>query len=219
MPPGGERLHRYDARIRKLRSSGSREFCLIGVDEAGRGPLAGPVVACAAVLPRTFRDRRIDDSKKLTPRRRNVLYDHLRPRVRWAFGLGTVDLIDERNILQATHHAMKLAVANLLRRYPGLSPDLILVDGRPVPDLGFPQKAVPGADGKSASVAAASILAKVFRDRIMTALERSYPQYGLARHKGYPTREHKRRLARFGPAKIHRKSFSPVSALLQRVRA
>ena len=213
----GAPLFRFDRKLIKLLEKPPRSFCLVGIDEAGRGPLAGPVVASAVVLPRDFYDARLNDSKKLKASLRLNLYKKLRTKARWAIGTGQVSLIDSVNILKATHMAMKGALANLLRRYPGLKPDLIIIDGLPVPGMGFPQKSIVEGDGKSASIAAASVIAKVFRDRIMTTLSKSYPAYGLHKHKGYGTPQHQKNLLRFGPSPVHRRSFSPVKALLEKV--
>ena len=177
-----------------------------GVDEAGRGPLAGPVVAAAVILPKRLDLTGVDDSKKLAPARREELYGRIR-RDAVAVGVGTVSekVIDEVNILRATHEAMREAVRDL-----GLDPDHVLVDGNPVPDLGAPQTAIPRGDEVSAAVAAASIVAKVSRDRLLVEYDRLYPGYGFARHKGYGTAEHIAALTRLGPCEIHRRSFRIV---------
>jgi len=182
--------------------------CLLvaGVDEAGRGPLAGPVVAAAVILPRDFEVGEIDDSKKLTPDKRDLLFDRIRNEAR-AVGVGSAsrERIDEINILHATFEAMRGAVAAL-----DDAPGHVLVDGEAVPGLGLPQTGVPRGDERSAAIAAASIVAKVTRDRIMIGLDAEYPEYGFARHKGYGTPEHLAALARFGPCEIHRRSFHVV---------
>jgi ribonuclease HII len=177
-----------------------------GVDEAGRGPLAGPVVAAAVVLPRDLSIRGIDDSKKLTAARREELFGLIR-RDAVAVGTGIVSesVIDEINILRATHRAMREAIAGL-----DVTPDHVLMDGDPVPELGFPQTAINQGDSKSTAIAAASIIAKVTRDRMLVELDESYPGYGFARHKGYGTKEHISALMRLGPCEIHRRSFGVV---------
>lgn len=177
-----------------------------GVDEAGRGPLAGPVVAAAVVLPRDLSIRGIDDSKKLTAERREELFELIQ-RDAVAVGVGVVSesVIDEVNILRATHRAMREALAGL-----GAAPDHVLMDGDAVPELGFPQTAIHQGDGKSTAIAAASIVAKVTRDRMLVELDERYPGYGFARHKGYGTKEHISALMRLGPCEIHRRSFGVV---------
>jgi len=188
------------------------------VDEAGRGPLAGPVVAAAVFIPASHleseRDhalRGLTDSKQLSPDRRlhfhSVLTDD--PLVDWAVGVASVEEIDELNILQATYLAMKRAVA-------GLSdvPDHILVDGRPVPNLPVASTAIVRGDGQSLSIAAASVMAKVTRDARMQELDATYPEYGFSRNKGYGTREHREALQEHGPCPCHRRSFAPVRQLL-----
>ncbi|MDP2872720.1 MAG: ribonuclease HII [Bacillota bacterium] len=177
---------------------------LAGVDEAGRGPLAGPVAAAAVVLPRRLYLPGLDDSKRLTAGARDELEPLIRERSRAsAVAVIPVECIDRINILQATRLAMRRALAGL-----GTQPAGVLLDGTAVPDLGYPQLAVIDGDALCASIAAASILAKVARDRFMQALDRIYPQYGFARHKGYCTPEHIAALRRFGPCPAHRRSFS-----------
>jgi ribonuclease HII len=179
---------------------------IAGIDEAGRGPLAGPVVAAAVILPPAFEADGVDDSKRLSPSRRGALYDRLYAEA-VAIGIGIVDAIeiDRINILRATLLAMTLAVGRL--RPP---PDLLLVDGTCTLPLALEQRAIPGGDHRSVSVAAASVVAKVTRDRLMQRYHEDYPQYGFARHKGYPTREHKRAIARHGRCPIHRRTFKGV---------
>jgi len=182
-------------------------YCRVaGVDEAGRGPLAGPVVAAAVVLPEGFPVQGVDDSKKLTPRRRERLYDVIR-RQACAVGVGIVEPgeIDRLNILQAALRAMTVAVAHL-----DPAPDCLLIDGLHGLPLPLAQRAVPGGDACCVSIAAASIVAKVTRDRIMEGYDARYPQYGFARHKGYPTRAHQDAIARFGCCPIHRQTFRGV---------
>jgi len=155
-----------------------------GVDEAGRGPLAGPVVAAAAILPRDFRHKVLNDSKQLTPEQRDELYAELtaRPDVHWAIGMSDVEVIDAYNILRATWRAMVFALDTL-----PVKPDYVLVDGLRVPAIRIRQKAIVGGDAKSFSIAAASVIAKVTRDRMMIKLHEQFPQYNFARHKGYAT--------------------------------
>jgi ribonuclease HII len=185
-----------------------------GVDEAGRGPLAGPVVAAAVVFPpelilaELYGDfSGLTDSKQLTRIQRDFFYKRLTetPGIEIGVGIGDVDLIDRLNILRATHHVM----AEALNRLPSL-PDLALVDGLPVPGLPCRSQAIVGGDGRSLSIAAASVIAKVTRDRIMEEMDRCYPGYGFARHKGYGTQVHIRALLDLGPCPIHRRSFRPV---------
>ncbi len=183
------------------RAAGYEWIC--GVDEAGRGPLAGPVCAAAVILPRGLDIAGLDDSKKLSDRRRRELYDVITG-VAAAYAIALVDQerIDEINILQATFRAMEEAVAKLSPQ-----PDLALVDGNREPVLSMPCETIVGGDGKCASIAAASILAKVTRDRLMEELDRQYPEYGFAVHKGYGTRRHYEALRQYGPCPIHRQSF------------
>ncbi|MHB9099128.1 MAG: ribonuclease HII [Syntrophales bacterium] len=176
---------------------------IAGIDEAGRGPLAGPVIAAAVILPPDYEDPEINDSKKLSPRQRERLYDVIQ-RDAVAIGIGVVEapVIDAVNILQATLIAMKEAALTL---FP--CPDYLLIDGLnriPVP---MPQEAIVRGDGWSISVASASIVAKVSRDRIMEMYHRQFPQYNFFSNKGYGTREHREALARYGRCKIHRNSF------------
>jgi ribonuclease HII len=192
-----------------LRASG---FCTIaGVDEAGRGPLAGPVVAAAVILPRDFSHPRLNDSKKLSEKVRATLFDELSATAGLASAVVEVGPkeIDNLNILRATHEAMRRAVAKLLPE-----PDHVLIDGLPVRPFAKPQTALVGGDGLSLSIAAASIFAKVTRDRLMLALDAQYPQYAFAKHKGYGTALHLARLQEHGPCPAHRLSFAPVRQLV-----
>jgi ribonuclease HII len=179
---------------------------IAGVDEAGRGPLAGPVVAAAVILrPGQLIDG-LTDSKALSARRREGLADEIRSRAHaWALGRAEVEEIDALNILQASLLAMARAVAAL----PQL-PDEILVDGIHLPGVGCPARAVVGGDASIPVISAASILAKVARDAEMQALDAVFPQYGFGRHKGYPTPEHVAALRRHGACPVHRRSFAPV---------
>jgi len=180
---------------------------IAGVDEAGRGPLAGPVVAAAVVLPKDFHHEILTDSKKLSALRREQIFEELSSRtdIVWAAAIVSACEIDSLHILKATHHAMRGALQSLP------SPlEHVLIDGLPVPDLGHPQTAIVGGDGKSFSIAAASIVAKVIRDRLMLAYDKEFPLYGFAQHKGYGTRRHLENIQKFGPCPIHRRSFAPV---------
>ena len=186
---------------KKLASEGFCRIC--GIDEAGRGPLCGPVVAAACVLPPDAHIEGLNDSKKLTPHRRDELFEIIKETaLDWAVAEASVEEIDELNILEATLLAMRRAVASLHKK-----PDRLLVDGNVFRGFDIPGEAVIGGDGISPSIAAASILAKVTRDRICIELDRMYPQYGIAKHKGYCTAAHREALFRYGPAPIYRKQF------------
>lgn len=181
---------------------------LAGVDEAGRGPLAGPVVAAAVVLDELHPVRGLADSKTLSPGRRERLYDEIRAKALCcSVAEASVAEIDQLNILQATLLAMRRAVEGLR-----LTPQLVLVDGNRVPVLSMPVHAVVKGDAKVQTIAAASILAKVHRDRLCLQLHERFPQYGFAGHKGYPTAEHLRALRLHGACAEHRQSFAPVRA-------
>ena len=183
-----------------------------GVDEAGRGPLAGPVVAAAVILDPARPIPGLDDSKRLSPQRREALDAEIRARAAgWAIARVDVDVIDAINILEATMLAMRKAVARL-----DPAPERVLVDGNRCPDLPCPARAVVRGDAGVAAIGAASILAKVARDREMVEMDRHYPGYGFARHKGYGTRAHREALFRLGPSPIHRCSFAPVKSALSR---
>jgi ribonuclease HII len=179
---------------------------LAGVDEAGRGPLAGPVVAAAVVLAPGARITGVDDSKRLLPEERQRLFGVIRERA-VAVGVGIVDhlTIDRINILEATRLAMVQALGGL-----GLQPELVLTDYVTVPGLRCPQRNLVEGDRRSASVAAASIIAKVTRDRIMEEADREYPVYGFGRHKGYGTPEHRMALEQHGPCALHRRTFAGI---------
>jgi ribonuclease HII len=181
-----------------------------GIDEAGRGPLAGPVVAAAVILDPARPIAGLNDSKKLSARKRELLAVLVRERaVAWAVAEASVEEIDRLNILQATMLAMQRAVAGLAVR-----PDSALVDGNRCPMLEMPAEAVIKGDGKIASIAAASILAKTVRDAGMLALHLRYPQYGFASHMGYPTAAHFKALEDHGASPVHRRSFGPVARQL-----
>lgn len=186
---------------RLLSEQGYERIC--GVDEAGRGPLAGPVCAAACILPKGLRIEGLDDSKKLSEKKREQLYDLITGQaLAWSVCLVDEKIIDEINILQATFRAMRGAVAGL-----ELLPDLCLVDGNRDPKLGIPTRTVIHGDALCASVAAASILAKVTRDRLMLEYAKQYPVYGFDRHKGYGTKLHFEALSAHGPCPIHRLTF------------
>lgn len=180
-----------------------------GIDEAGRGPWAGPVVAAAVVLPAGFDAHGINDSKKLSARKREALYDHITQNTQWALGIATVDEIDAMNILAATKEAMRRAFSQLTPM-----PDAALVDGNQPPALPCKTIAVVGGDALSLSIAAASILAKVTRDRMMAALAVEFPGYGWESNAGYGTKSHQDGLAQLGVTPHHRRSFAPIRALL-----
>lgn len=188
----------------------SRDGLLVlgGVDEAGRGCWAGPVVAAAVVLPAGWCPAGLDDSKKLSPVRREALCAEIRAgALAWAACAVSAAEIDHGNILRATLRAMSRAVARLRVR-----PDLLLVDGNQVPAVPMPAEAIVRGDGTSAAVAAASIVAKVLRDRVMTAWERHYPGYGFAAHKGYGAAAHREALERLGPCPLHRVTYEPLAS-------
>ncbi len=174
-----------------------------GVDEAGRGPLAGPVFAAAVILPPGLIIEGLNDSKQLSEKKREELFDIIQ-REAVCYGIGMADHkeIDRINILQATFEAMKKAVAKL-----STAPDLVLVDGNRDPGLGIETRTIVKGDAKSASIAAASILAKVSRDRFMMELDRQYPAYQFAKHKGYPTKAHYQAIRENGVSPVHRKTF------------
>ena len=207
---GGE-AGRVAAAMPDLSLESSLGVVVCGVDEAGRGPLAGPVAAAAAILDPARIPEGIDDSKRLAPARRAALAAALRADAAVAVGVASVAEIDRRNILGATMLAMRRAVAGLPR-----APDLALVDGNRAPELACAARAVVGGDRRSLSIAAASIVAKTHRDRVMAALARDWPEYGWERNAGYPTREHLAALARFGPCPHHRAAFAPVREAARR---
>ena len=185
-----------------------------GVDEAGRGPLAGPVVAAAVILSSEFETEGLQDSKKLSPLGRIREEKRIKQSACfWSIGIVEPEIVDRINILQASLLAMRRAIEKLPMR-----PGLVLVDGRNViPELGINQKAIVDGDALVPVISAASIIAKTHRDRIMERLNLDYPGYGLDRHKGYPTKYHIEMLKRLGPSPIHRKTFYPVSTFYERV--
>ena len=195
-----ERTHLLYAYEREQRVCAS---FIAGVDEVGRGPLAGPVVAAAVILPADHEITGLNDSKKLSEKRREAMNEIIR-REAVSIGVGLInqDRIDEINILQATYEAMRIALEQL-----SPASDLILADAVTIPGIETRQIPIVKGDAKSASIAAASIIAKVYRDRLMVEYDRIYPEYGFARNKGYGTKEHINALKEFGPTPLHRKSF------------
>ncbi|MBO8162408.1 MAG: ribonuclease HII [Brevibacillus sp.] len=189
---------------RHFREQGKK--LVFGIDEVGRGPLAGPVVACAVALPEDFYLPGLNDSKKVPPALRHAFYEVImREALKVGIGAVPAERIDEINILEATREAMKLAISNA-----GGVPDICLIDAVHIPDLPYEQHAIVGGDGKSISIAAASIVAKVTRDQLMAEYARIHPEYGFDKHAGYATEEHLRALAVHGPCSIHRRSFGGV---------
>jgi ribonuclease HII len=190
---------------------------VIGIDEAGRGPLAGPVVAAAAMVNPKLTETgslQVKDSKKLTPKKREEIYNLLikDKNIEWGIGKVSERVIDRINILEATKLAMKRAVKNLERKL-NKKVDYLILDGNIKISLDILQKSIKKADNKVFSCAAASIIAKVKRDRAMEKYHKKYPRYGFDKHKGYPTKFHKKMLKKYGFCKIHRKTFKPVKSL------
>ncbi len=184
------------------KSKGFKLVC--GVDEAGRGPLAGPVCAAAVILPENAVIEGLNDSKKLSEKKREELYDVIKEKaIAFCVAYGTLEEIETLNILQATFLAMNRAIDGL-----AVKPDFALIDGNRVPkDIKIPCETVVKGDGKSMSVAAASVLAKVTRDRLMLEYDKKYPEYDFKKHKGYGTKEHTELIKKYGPCEIHRMSF------------
>jgi ribonuclease HII len=197
-------------RFEKALRAGGCEV-VAGMDESGRGPLAGPVVVAAVILPLKFRHRTLTDSKQLNAIQREEVYRELvsRADVCWSVSVAENEEIDRFNILQATHESMRRAVRALPIR-----PDHVLIDGLPVRAFPVPQTAIVAGDAQSYSIAAASVIAKVTRDRIMTSMDQRFPGYEFFRHKGYGTPVHLQRLRAYGPCAIHRRSFLPVQQAL-----
>lgn len=179
---------------------------IAGVDEAGRGPLAGPVVAAAVIFPANSRFEGLNDSKKITPKKREPLYEEIRGVADVGVGIISAAIIDDINIFQATRLAMKEAVENLVKK-----PDCLLVDGKIKLDLPYKQQGIISGDAQVASIAAASIIAKVTRDRLMIKYHDQYPQYGFDSHKGYGSKKHMEAMREHGLSPIHRRSFKPKS--------
>jgi len=184
---------------------------VVGLDEAGRGPLAGPVTAAAVILPEDFSHSILTDSKQLREKQRDLLYAELtgNPEVSWSVAVIGAEVVDRMNILRASHEAMRQALGALKR-----SPLHALIDGLPVNPFPIPQTAIVKGDCQSFSIAAASVIAKVTRDRIMRSAHEIYPQYEFNEHKGYATPRHRELLRKHGPCPIHRRSFLPVAELL-----
>ncbi|MCB1111811.1 MAG: ribonuclease HII [Chlamydiales bacterium] len=184
---------------------------IAGIDEAGRGPLAGPVVAAACVVPENYYLIGMNDSKQLTPAKRCALYEEIIHDKNIFYGIGIVspEVIDQVNIYQATIQAMTLAVQNL-----PLKPDYLLVDGVALKDSTIPAEKIVKGDAKSHTIACASVVAKETRDRLMCEYDRQWPEYGFARHKGYGTEAHREAIAHLGPCPIHRKTFEPIKSRL-----
>lgn len=197
-------IYRFDESFRMSEGADS----IAGVDEAGRGPLAGPVVAAAVILPRELRIKGLRDSKKVPePERRFLFYEILHCASHIGVGVADVDAIERLNILGATKSAMKSAIRDL-----PVSPDFLLIDAVSLPDMAIRQSSPIKGDSKSACIAAASIVAKFVRDNIMIHYNEAYPEYGFDRHKGYGTKSHMEMIERFGPCPIHRKGFRPVKS-------
>jgi ribonuclease HII len=199
---------------KKLRAIGVARIA--GIDEAGRGALAGPVVAAAVILPDKFRHRKLNDSKQLAPELREEIYQELiaNGEITWAIGVVDHIEIDRINILRATHKAMRAAIAALLN-----PPEHVLIDGRPVIPFPFPQTAIIDGDCYSLTIAAASVIAKVTRDAMMRDFCAHFPEYCFGQHKGYCTELHLTKLHEFGPCPIHRRSFEPVAQPLLALEA
>lgn len=201
-----EKLQAEQERLEKMKEF-ERQYedhiLVCGIDEAGRGPLAGPVVAGAVILPRACEILFLNDSKKLSEKRREALFEEIQEKAS-AFAVGVVgaDRIDEINILQATYEAMRLAISEL-----GAEPEVLLNDAVTIPGITLSQVPIVKGDAKSVSIAAASIMAKVTRDHMMEEYDKLFPEYGFAKHKGYGTAAHISALKEFGPCPIHRRSF------------
>jgi len=186
-------------------------LCIVGLDEVGRGPMFGPVVAAAVIFPERRRLTGLTDSKQLTEKQRNEYDAAIRDcAVAWAIAAVDVETIDRINIRRASLLAMRMAMEQLSAAAE-LAPDYLLIDGRDTIEWPCAQQAVVGGDARSISIAAASVLAKVHRDQVLVELDAVYPGYGLARHKGYCSQEHLEALRRLGPTPLHRKSFAPVA--------
>ena len=202
----GEKLEKELLRLEAMKEFEQqyRDFTLIcGIDEAGRGPLAGPVVAGAAILPKDCTILYLNDSKKLSEKRREELYLEIQKKaVTWAVGIASPERIDEINILQATYEAMRQAVSGLKE-----VPSILFNDAVTIPGIDIPQVPIIKGDAKSVSIAAASVLAKVTRDHMMVEYDQLFPQYGFAKHKGYGTAAHIAAIREYGPTPIHRRTF------------
>ncbi|MEI6533913.1 MAG: ribonuclease HII [Verrucomicrobiaceae bacterium] len=181
---------------------------IAGIDEAGRGPLAGPVCVAAVILPAGFAHRDLNDSKQLSEKKRERIYEELTDsqEIHWSVVMADAAEVDAVNILQATYAAMRRAALMLEPQ-----PEIVLIDGRPVPNFPITQEAIVKGDSLSLSIAAASVIAKVTRDRFMLEAAQQHPHYGFEKHKGYGTSEHLAALRRHGPCPLHRRSFAPVA--------
>ncbi|MFD1705864.1 ribonuclease HII [Siminovitchia sediminis] len=206
-----ERFQHMSLHEKRWRQKGFDAIC--GIDEAGRGPLAGPVVSAAVILKKNSFIKGLDDSKKISEARRLQLFEQIHEEAE-AIGIGMISPIeiDKYNIHQAVLKAMKLAVSNLV-----VQPDVLLIDAMNI-ETPYPQESIIKGDANSISIAAASIIAKVTRDRIMAEYDLRYPEYGFAIHKGYGTKAHLDALKKWGPSEIHRRSFAPVRSALQQSR-
>ncbi len=215
--PGAQKLvDKYQKTLDKLEEEKKRIFkmkeyerryaeyeYIAGIDEVGRGPLAGPVVTCAVILPKDCDILYINDSKQLTEKKREELYEEITAKaISYGIGISSPQRIDEINIQQANFEAMRESIANL-----SVIPDILLNDAVTIPEVRIPQVPIIKGDTKSISIAAASIVAKVFRDRLMAEYDKQYPGYGFASNKGYGSEEHIQALKKLGPTPIHRKSF------------
>lgn len=202
-------LYEYDESFRKDGFS-----IIAGVDEAGRGPIAGPVVSAAVILPSGIRINGIRDSKKIPEKeRKSLFYEILLNALYIGIGIVDANIIDKINILRATKQAMHIAVMDLTNNV-SISPDIILIDALTIPSINIRQMPIIRGDAKSASIAAASIIAKVVRDGIMSNYHLIYPQYGFDKHKGYATKTHLEKINKYGPCPIHRRSFQKVMDLV-----
>lgn len=188
---------------------------IAGIDEAGRGPLAGPVVSAAVILPENFSLEGINDSKKLSEKKRNALFPLIKEQaIAFSTGIASHLEIDQINILQASLLSMKRAAQNLSYPPDYISPDFLLIDGKFTIDMDIEQSAIIKGDSRSVSIAAASIIAKVTRDAIMKDLHELYPQYNFIKHKGYPTKAHKEAILKHGPCPVHRRTFKGVKEVV-----
>lgn len=200
-----EKLFRYEDMAAK-----AGHHYVAGLDEAGRGPLAGPVAAAAVILPRACHLPGVNDSKALSDKKRQVLAREIKEQAQsWAVAMVAPQRIDEINILQATRQAMQMAIEAL-----SIRPDFLLIDALQLPDIHIKQYPIIKGDSLSISIASASILAKVERDALMRSYGELFPQYGFARHKGYGTREHLQALQEYGPCPIHRYTFEPIRSII-----
>jgi ribonuclease HII len=188
---------------------------IAGIDEAGRGPLAGPVVSAAVILPENFACRGITDSKKLSEKKRRILFPYIKKHaICVATGIASHREIDQINILQASLLSMKRSVENLSQTPDFIIPDFLLIDGKFTIEMNIDQSAIIKGDSKSISIAAASIIAKVTRDAIMKKLHKKYPLYNFIQHKGYPTKAHKEAILKYGPCPVHRQTFKGVKEVI-----